>query len=525
SMAKNKRYNREAEILYGKLETLAFMASFFAIDPPAKEIQKGWDCILLNQFHDILPGTAIEEVYKTTDEEYGKILTAGKQKLQTLTGLLAKAVATKPKAEKQNGVVVFNTMGYSRSDVVYVALPKGMEDLVCLRDAAGNTVPVQHMPNGQAAFYAEGIPPLGSKTYWCVRGSSAERPQHSLPVVENKYYRAVVESDLTLSSLWEKQTGRELVAKGKRANRLLCFEDRPMNWDNWDIDLYYRKKRYEATRVTPYRVVSCGSVMTILENTLVFSNSVVHQQAVFYHDMPRIDFVHKVQWRQHNLLLKACFDTDIYAPRASFEIQFGNVERETTNNNSWDTAKFETCAHKWADLSDHGCGLSLLNNCKYGHYIKDRRMELTLIKAGRYPNENADIGGHEYTYSLYPHPGGWRNADTVAQAYNLNVPAEAVFLEEAALGGGAGQKSWVQVNAPNCFIEGIKPAEDGNGFVLRVYENNNRQTKARFSFSVPLRSVQACNLLEETEYEIGLSQGEFEDVLKPYEIKSYRLLV
>lgn len=278
---------------------------------------------------------------------------------------------------------------------------------------------------------------------------------------------------MELVSLVEKGTGGQLLKEGRVGNQLLTFEDRPMNWDNWDVDMYYQRKPYHAELVTAPVLKEWGPVRTVVSISHRFAGSLVEQDIVFYPNLPRIDFVTRADWRDHHVLLRVYFPAQINAAKATYEIQFGNVERETTSNHSWDTAKFEVCAHKWADLSENGLGLSLLNDCKYGHSIRDGEMGLTLIKSGTYPNENADIGIHEFTYSIYPHKGRWQEARTVEMAYGLNSPLVSAL---APAKGPGGFWSMVSVDQPCCFVEMMKKAEDGNGYILRIYENRNTRT-------------------------------------------------
>ena len=295
-----------------------------------------------------------------------------------------------------------------------------------------------------------------------------------------------------------------------------------MNWDNWDIDVFYKKKPYFADKASEVRIVEDGKVRKTLEIVKQFADSVVTQHIHLYHDLPRIDFETHADWKEHNVLLRVNFPVDVNTTKATYEIQFGNVERETTNNHSWDTAKFEACGHKWADLSEDNNGISLLNDCKYGYGIKEGNLSLTLIKAGTYPNEHADIGTHDFTYSIYPHAGRWQKAETVEMAYNLNVPP-VVVLQDKNEGEETG-KEFVACDAENCFIEVIKEAEDKNGMIIRMYENKNRHTKTRMTLPDSVTQMYECNLLEKNEREIEVKEHAAEVILKPYEIKTYRIL-
>jgi len=373
SMGKTKRYNRKSEILYEQLETLSCLGSLIGEIYPYETINKGWDIILLNQFHDIIPGSAIEEVYIQSNKEYEKILSDGTYCIQKISRKIAEHVKA-----PVDSIVVINTLGYWKDDIVEIDT-YGKYTVAEVRDLEGNTYKVQYISENKLIFFAKQLPPLGFKTFQIIRG---EKPkQESLEwdyEFENSYYYARFNHEMQLESLFEKEAKKEFIKENRLGNVLNIYEDRPMNWDNWDIDIYYKKKKYESNWISETKVIESGPVRTVLETSYGFMDSVVTQKVCLYQDIPRIDFINHVDWKLHSVLLKVNFPVNVNTNRATYEIQYGNVERETTNNNSWDTAKFETCGHKWADMSENGLGISLLNDCKYGHSIKDGEMSLSL---------------------------------------------------------------------------------------------------------------------------------------------------
>lgn len=515
SMAKNKRYNRKNEILYMQLETLSSMLLEKGIAYPKEVIERGWQILLQNQFHDIIPGTCIEAVYHQTDREYEEIYKQGKETLQKIAAEGARAVRT-----AHNAIVVYNTQCYVRDDLVFLETLDGVAEI---RAAEGNEkdIPVQKTWDGRIVFYAKGIPALGHKVFYYVPGECIQPAQEWNGRFENAFYSVVFNEGMEIVSLVEKETGKEFIPEGKKGNELVTYEDRPMNWDNWDIDVYYKKKPYRAKSVSGVRVLEDGEVRKTLEIKKQFADSVITQRIHLYHEVPRIDFETHAEWREHHVLLRVHFPVRVNAAKAAYEIQFGNVERETTNNHSWDTAKFEACGHKWADLSEDNNGVSLLNDCKYGYGVKEGDLSLTLIKAGTYPNENADIGPHDFTYSLYPHPGRWQDAQTVEMAYNLNVPLVTVLQGKNE--GEETQEGFLTCDAGNCFVEVIKRAENGNGVIIRMYENKNRYTKTKIQFHQNFSHIYECSLLEENEKELEITGRTVEVVFQPYEIKTFRV--
>lgn len=546
SMGRNKRYNRKSEILYGQLEILGIMAEQRGYDYSEQIIRRGWDVILLNQFHDIIPGSAIGPVYEQTDREYEEILTEGGRQREEMARWLARSFGRQgsggektetgpegaaPKdagAKKRDYVMVINTLGYVRDDVAM--LDRAGSDVCRILDGEGKECPMQYTSDGKLLFFARQTPSVGYRMYQLERGTiPSPCPAAWEGTFENPWYRAEFNERMELVSLIEKETGCQLLKEGRVGNQLLTYEDRPMNWDNWDVDLYYQRKPYGPDGVSAPVLKESGPVRTVVSVCLEFADSVVEQDIVLYPMLPRIDFVNRAVWKNHHVLLRVNFPMNINATKAFYEIQFGNVERETTSNHSWDTAKFEVCGHKWADLSENGLGVSLLNDCKYGHSIKNGEMGLTLIKAGTYPNENADMGTHEFTYSLYPHRGRWQEAATVEMAYSLNVP-----LVTAAADGGNGEAgnkteeskdiwSMISIDQPNCFFETIKKAEDGDGYILRIYENRNARTRMEVCLGFPVVTVEECDLLERPVGQVDFWKDGFRDFIRPYEIKTYRI--
>lgn len=516
SMARNKRSNRKNEILYTQMETASCMAGIEKDEQLQNVLDKGWDILLINQFHDIVPGSSIKPVYEQTDKEYHEIEEAGKEELNRVVS----AAVGRLSMEKE-GVVVMNTQGYERDDLV--VLDDGTE-IPRLVDEDGRNVPAQKTADGRYLLYVSHIPPLGYKKLYeteeLLEESTGKEWDYTF---ENPFIKVCFNEKMEITSLYEKEAEKELIQEGRCGNVLRTYEDRPMQWDNWDIDVFYQRKPYEADWYSPARVIENGEVRMVVEFECGFLDSTVTQQVCLYHQIPRIDFRTKADWKTHHVILKTHFPVDVNTTRASYEIQFGNVERETTNNYSWDTAKFEACGHKWADLSENSSGISLLNDCKYGYGIKKGDMSLTLIKSGTYPNEDADIGEHEFTYSIYPHAGRWQEAKTVEMAYNLNVPmlAKRTGRQE---GCGGEYESFLKCSQESCFVEVIKKAEDGKGVIVRMYENKNNRVRAQIQTAYPIAHVYECNLLEENEEELTAGKNCFETVFKPYEIKTFRLI-
>ena len=506
SMARNKRSNRKAELHMMDLELLSVLAQD-RLPYPAQEMDGMWKTILLNQFHDILPGSSIHEVYEVTKREYEAL----ERQISALRGERLAALAA-----PSDAVTVFNTKGFASDEAVCL----GQLDAAALVDADGARYPVQQTAEGAVAF----LPALPAKGWRAYSVSNQPEPcaapfaladDHHL---ETPYYTVELDENGLLSRLYDKENRREVLRPGQRGNLMRMYEDKPIYYDNWDIDIYYTEKYWDVTELTSLRWTDVGAVSATLELERCVSSSLIRQRIRFYANSRRIDFETYVDWHEHQHLLKVHFPVDVHTDEATFEIQFGNLKRKVHTNTSWDVARFESCGQKWMDLSEGHYGVSLLNDCKYGHSVKDGCIGLTLIKSGIEPNPTTDQEEHFFTYALYPHAEGWQQAGTVREAYRLNQPALSVR------GGQAGTEySLASVQPANVILETVKQAEDGDGVIVRLYETENARTEACLTWNRPIASVEECNCIEEKQADAAFDSACIPFVIKPYEIKTFRI--
>ena len=506
SMARNKRSNRRSELGLMDLELLSVMAEG-KLPYPAERLDALWKNVLLNQFHDILPGSSIREVYEVTREEYERI----EAECRALSGERMEALAG-----DGDGLTVFNTTGVLRNDIVKL----DGDWAEALADSDGTLYPVQKTDEG-AVVYLKGLPSKGYRTYAKAKAQEIPSPFTLVNdhLLETPYYTVQLDESGLFVRLYDKENDREILKEGERANLMRMYEDKPIYYDNWDIDIYYTEKFWDATQLTEFRWIENGPVRATLALTREISNSLIRQKIHFYAQSRRIEFETYVDWKEHQHLLKVHFPVDVHTDEATFEIQFGNLTRKTHQNTSWDKARFESCGQKWMDVSEGHYGVSLLNDCKYGHSVKDGNIALTLIKSGIEPNPETDQEEHFFTYALYPHAEGWREAGTVREAYLLNQPARAVNS------GRPGESRTVaSVNQSNVVLETIKAAEDGSGTVLRLYESENALTKAELTVNLPFGKAYLCNLLEEAESEAQVVENRIAVTLKPYEVITVKIV-
>lgn len=507
SMGRNKRSNRKSELGLMDLELLSVLAEKM-VAYPTEELDAIWKLVLINQFHDILPGSSIKEVYDVTKAEYAEIA----EKLEKMIAERKKALAGSGDA-----ITIFNTTGKERSDIVVL----GPTDAEVLVDTEGNTYPIQQTKEGAVA-YVQNLPSKGYKSF---TGAKAEK-EAALPFtlvndyqLETPFFTIKLDEQGMFTSIFDKENDREVIQEGQRANLIRMYEDKPIYFDNWDIDIYYTEKFWDVDQVEHMEWTEVGPVRAVLEIERKASKSTIRQKIIFYADSRRIEFSTHVDWKEHQTLLKVHFPVAVHTDEATFDVQFGNLTRKTHQNTSWDVARFESCGQKWMDLSEGHYGVSLLNDCKYGHSVKDSNMALTLIKSGTEPNPTTDQEEHDFTYAIYPHAEGWRQAQTVTEAYKLNQP---LLVETGTETKPA--YSFASVDASNVIMETVKNAEDGEGIVIRMYESENSYTKTKLTVNAEFKKAFICNLLEETESEAFVNGNEIEVVLKPYEVVTVKLV-
>ena len=428
SQAHVKQANRRAECFYHDVELLNAWASLYGMPSRQEQLNEGWRLILLNQFHDVLPGSSIHEVYADAERLYAEARAIGKQ-------IYDEALATvlQQFCAGEQDLLLVNTLAWQRSDPIQVP-----EELVSSLPQAQQTTDWER----NAVFLLDGVhvpscgvqvisPASNAKSQGGEQRSSYHQPCHAAYkdkdiVLQNAYYDLWLNAQGELCRLYDKRAGREVFASGQTGNQLIAYEDRPLTYDAWDIDLFYEQKAYPVQAVTARRIIEDGPVRATVEIVRPYMSSRITQRISLWRSSPRIDIATEIDWHEHQTLLKAAFPLAINSTRATYEIQFGNVERPTHRNTSWDIARFETCAQRWIDVSEGGYGFSLLNDSKYGHDVHDNVVRLTLLKSGVEPDPQADQGLHRFTYSLLPHSGDWRQAETVRRAYELNVPVVSV---------------------------------------------------------------------------------------------------
>ena len=523
SQARNKNFNRRSEIALQTAEQISSMAhlSEVGFEYPQSDINGAWELTLLNQFHDIIPGSSIAEVYQDSTKDYGQILSVASDAAMSALNALASYVDA-----DCGDVLVYNPLPWTRADfgAFPIALGLSGQAVTNLDGESLTLVPLsQTVPTGYVT--------IGEFRLSTVSAGSLRVTDRTL---ENQFFKITVDDSGEIVSIFDKRVSFEVIDSSAktRGNALLTFEDIPMNYEAWDIDIYYQDKVYPVSTVDSIQVIEEGPLRATIEIKRRFGRgSSIVQRISLWESSPRIDFDIKVDWQERKMLLKAAFPVNIHSPRATFDIQFGNVERPTHWNTTWDWARFEVCGHKWADLSEggeDGYGVALLSYNKYGWDIKGNVIRMTLLKGAEDPDKGADLGVHHILYSLMPHIGDWRQAEIVRRAYELNVPTISTVVPTDSVKSVPGSFSMAFVDAQNLIVETVKKAEDDESIIIRLYEAYGRRGRAILRLGKTFKSIGEVNLMEEETDETRKAnldvdgQGAAFNYL-PYEIKTFRV--
>ena len=511
ALGKNKRNNRKVELLLRDVELFLVAANRSAdLAYPIDQLDDIWQRVLTLQFHDILPGSSIKKVYDDSDILYAQLF-------EELEGLKRAALDALSKSVRAD-VLATNTLSFTRDEVIWFDAPEGVKSL---RGADGALYPVQ-FALGKACAFVKGLAPMGQTPFYFsdeavkTKDMTISKTRFETPFFSGKFDKA-----LRITSLVDKRNGREIAKSGKPLGTLTVYENKPHNYDAWDVNIYYVRKHWDVTNVIAANVVEKGPVLSVLRVKYQYMNSTIEQDIVLYQDIDRIDYRTTADFKEKQYLLKAHFPVDLLYNEATCDIQYGNLRRGTTKNTSWDVARFEVCAHKWVDVGEAGYGFSLLNDCKYGHSIDEDSVALTLLKTSTTPDESADQCVHHLTYSIMPHMGDWREANVPDMAYRLNVP---VTICEGRGAKDACGTSLFATSARDVVIESVKGAQDGDGFIVRLYENHGKRVMdAKVSIGLTFEQIEECDLLERPVGKAKVCGNEITFELKPYEIKSFRI--
>ncbi|MDB5082049.1 MAG: alpha-mannosidase [Chloroflexi bacterium] len=509
-----KQANRQNEFLLREAEIYSSWAALPGNPASEPRLAEAWERLLLNQFHDILPGSSIGAVYEDSRRDQDFIR-------QTALEITGQALQQLVRNIPGQGWVIFNPLSWERVGPI---LLEGLDNLPTnLKESAGGQPLLTQATPGGLLVSGLHLPPLGYITVKTGQ-EQATIPELKIslepPFLENQYLRVEFDRQGEISSIFDKEAGREVVAPGTTLNRLTAYEDRPRRFSAWNIEPYYREKATPLLAVSSIQVVEDGPVRATFEIQRAYLNSTITQRISLWAGSRKLDFATEIDWQEKQILLKAIFPLNVHTAYATCDVAFGNFTRPTQPNTTWEQARYEVTAHKWVDLSEGDYGVSLLNDSKYGHNLDRNTIGLTLLKSPDAPDPQADLGHHSFTYSLYPHPGDWRQARTVHMAYDLNVGARTLPLPGQT--EAIAQPFTLLKNVRSgIIISTLKSAEDGDGVIVRLYECHNERGPERLTFAFPIKAAWECNLLEDKQCPVAYDGNIISFEISPYEIKTF----
>lgn len=469
SQSKNKKFNRQCEFLYEDAELMSVLAQINLGEGFPKDIlRKGWETILTNQFHDIIPGSSIEPVYRQSDIDYSIAIADGKSIRDSKAKKLAASL------DRSHGYIGFNPHSF---------------DYPCPVDMGGKTAIV-------SGIAPKGYSPVSNAVTDC-----SVKVDLDSRTAETQLYFIEFDQHWQISRLYDKLNRREVLRQGEVGNEIRIYPDYPDTYDAWEWSEYSLDTYRAMTAVERVEAVSDGARRGIVI-TRPYGSSRLTQTIWFYDVLPRIEFHTVVDQREKHLMVKAAFPVRVNSDKATYEIQFGTVERPTHKNTSWERAKFEVCGHKYADLSDGGYGVALINDCKYGHDIHDGVMQLSLFRCPAEPDPTADQGELTFTYAICPHAGTLASSDVVYQAYTLNYPI-SVIPASGDCDSIPCEFSAIDIRSDHVICETVKNAEDGDGIIFRLYEFKNMSDEITLTFGFDVKEVFICDLLENEECSVA----------------------
>ena len=494
TQAQVKRKNRLLEQRMRELEMLYSLAGHE--NYPRETFDDMWKQILVNQFHDIIPGSSINIVYEETNKQYDDLLDQCDQ--------LQDAFAEKVMNADADSLSLFNSLSNTYNGEII--LPEGW------RGVEGHATQIE---NDRCVLNIE-IPALSTVVLKKANDAASLSTVTEL-VLENDLIRYEFNPDGQLISAYDKEIEREVLEQGQVGNVFSLYHDRPLNYDAWDIDIYYENEFTASASAVMAPVVQQGPVRSRLNVELAVGDSKITQQISLPHGTKRLDFDTTVDWREKHEMLRVAFPVDVHVDHAKFDIQYGYTQRPTHRNTDWDIARFEVCAHKWVDLSDSGYGVALLNNCKYGHKLFNNVIDLCVLRSPTWPDPEADTGVHHLRYAFLPHADDLVHADVQREAHNFNqVPVQ--------FAGYANDLTGLPISASSndVHVAVIKQAEKENAWIVRLVEEKGKHSKIDLSLAQSAE-VHVCDLMEWHDKEALPHDGNLSLRLKPFEIRTLKI--
>ena len=514
SQAANKKGNRVSEFLLRDAELLASFSPSGMGNYPATELERLWKIVLLNQFHDIIPGSSVREVYEDSDKDYAEVIAGGENIIDRALADFGKDLDSR---DLEQPVVLFQNATLQGQGQI----PWDSDEVPQSIAVAGERWPVQAVdafgerqiifPVPPEALSRVAVADLRSET-----PSIRYRLKTGTRKIENGEYAVRFDPNGNITSITTLEDRPiEFIEPGKLANLFQLLDDRPMFWDAWDVDVFAHESVRDLVKCESFEIVERGPVRVAVEIVRRFGESTIKQR-ISLGVTPGIRFDTEVDWRESHKMLKVAFPLDLNASRATYEVQFGHVERPTHQNTSWDLARFEVCAQKWIDVSEGGHGVALLNDCKYGHDVIGNVMRLSLLRSPKAPDPICDMGVHRFSYTLLPHYDGILHSDVIAASYAFNSPLRAKLIKPGK--GAESSHRLATVDTRHVIVETVKKAEDSDDLIVRLYECHNTRGNAELAVGRGVKRAWLTDLNEMPIRELEVADGHVQFEYKPFEI-------
>jgi alpha-mannosidase len=518
SQAATKKGNRVSEFLLRDAEWLSCFTQGFPKAYPSSELEEAWKIVLLNQFHDIIPGSSVTEVYKDAARDYAEVEKIGSK---VIADALSKIASKLDTSGMNRPVALF----HNSSVTAQATIPWADKEVPSSIKIGDDCLPTQLIddlgtpalifPTPEAALGAVVVGDLSSQS-----PTTRSRLKVSNRKLENGEFSVQFDANGNISSI-KSLEGNEFIEPGKLANMFQILDDWPLNWEAWDVDVYANETARDLTKSESFEIIERGPVRVAVRIVKKFGKSTI-RQTISLGPTPGIRFDTEIDWHEESKMLKVAFPVNVNSTRATYEIQFGNAERPTHDNTTWDMARFEVCAQKWVDLSEGDQGVALLNDCKYGHDIRDNVIRMSLLRAPKNPDPECDMGLHRFTYVLLPHFDAYNQAGVVNAAYALNAPVRYAFVDK-----NEGEKglvpAFMSCDDRNLVIETVKKAEDDGSIIVRLYECHNGRGSATLFCARTPKAAYLCNLEEKVLSDLDLDGSLVSFRYKPFEIITIKL--
>ncbi len=530
--ANHKKGMRESEKAVLDAEKYASLSWLGGAAYPQTELNDAWKKVLFNQFHDLAAGSGVATIYNDAAKDYDEVR---RETNEVSTNAIREIQAQVNTQGVGVPLLIFNSLAWPRSGIVKISIemPAPANEGVYVVDDQRNVLPSQILSQDiktnvlELLIETPEIPSMGYEVIHVVPGKReavtdlrADKLQ-----IENSLLRVTVDPKTgCLTSLYDKKSKFETLSSGTCGNELIAFKDTPKAYDAWNIDGDFDKVSTSLKQADSVALIEKTPLRSVIRASRHWQSSKFVQDYVLYAFSDELEVVNDFAWHEDHVLLKAAFTLAGASKHATYEIPYGSIERPTTRDNSWEKAKFEVPALRWADSGNAQHGFSLLNESKYGYDTVGSQLRISLLRAPKWPDPEADRGSQQFRYALYPHAGSWKESMTVRRGYEFNYQLQAAQVTPHT-GNLPRKHSFLEVGAPNVVLTAMKKSEDGDGLILRFYEWMGKESDVRLVVPEGATSCARTNLMEKPEgTSVSVFSGrEITLHVHPYEIVTARV--